>query len=227
MSGVGTGFSRITGAGMSRGRAVLVGLAAAVLAGCLLASYLTRGAMENLAFVDGQGAGGGLVDQRPWQTAAALAPQAVTAEEKALALQAERLADHEVDQAFAMALRQAEMETHVLTGPALAMQQKLNDLADLVNDDQDRVDGLTGMLAEATKKGSASAQSLSDDLDAAKSQMQLDSDEMGDVSDDLARERGDKRSADSAGTDGARRLDEEVRRPVERRRGSRDFGEAI
>jgi small-conductance mechanosensitive channel len=149
--------------------------------------------MENLAFVDGQGAGGGLVDQRPWQTVAALAPQAVTAEEKGLALQAERLADHEVDQAFAMALRQAEMETHTLTGPALALQQKLNDLADLVGDDQDRVDGLTGMLAEATKRGSASAQSLSDDLDAAKSQLQLDSDEMGDVSDDLARERGDKR----------------------------------
>ena len=194
MSGVGTMFSRITGAGMSRGRAILVGVAAVVLAGCLLASFLTRGAMANLAFVDGQDAGTGLVDQRPWQTVAALAPQAVTAEERALALQAERLADHEVDQAFAMALRQAEIETHVLTGPALALQQKLNDLADLVGDDQDRVDGLTGMLAEATKRGTASSSSLSDDLDAAKSQMQLDSDEMGDVSDDLARERGDKRS---------------------------------
>jgi small-conductance mechanosensitive channel len=179
---------------MSKGRAVLVGVAAAVLAGCLLASFLTRGAMANLAFVNSQDAGTGLVDQGPWQTVSALGPQAVTAEERALALQAERLADHEVDQAFAMALRQSEMETHVLTGPALAMQQKMNDLADLMNDDQDRVDGLTGMLAAATKRGSATAQSLSDDLDAAKSQLQLDSDEMDDVSDDLARERGDKRS---------------------------------
>jgi small-conductance mechanosensitive channel len=194
MSGVGKIFSGLTGAGLSRGRTVLVGVAAAVLVGCLLASFLTRGAMENLAFVEGQGSGTALVDQRPWQTAAALAPQAVTSEEKGLALQAERLADHEVDQAFAMALRQAEMETRVLTGPALALQQKLNDLADLVGDDQDRVDGVTGMLAEATKRGSASAQALSDDLDAAKSQLQLDSDEMGDVSDDLARERGDKRA---------------------------------
>jgi len=180
-------------AGLSKGRVLLVGVSAAALAGCLLAGYLTRGSMANLAFVDGQGPGTGLVDQRPWQTVAALAPLAVTAEEKALATQAERLADHEVDQAFAMALRQAEMETHVLTGPALALQQKFNDLGDLVSDDQDRVDGLTGMLADATKRGGTAAQSLSDDLDAAKSQLQLDSDEMEDVSDDLARERGDTR----------------------------------
>jgi small-conductance mechanosensitive channel len=180
--------------GLSKGRLLLVGVSAAVLAVCLLASFLTRGSMANLAFVDSQGAAAGLVDQRPWQTVSALAPQAVTAEERALALQAERLADHEVDQAFAMALRQAEMETHTLSGPALALQQKLNDLFDLVTDDQDRVDGLTGMLADATKKGGAAAQSISDDLDAAKSQLQLDSDEMADVSDDLARERGDKRA---------------------------------
>jgi small-conductance mechanosensitive channel len=180
-------------AGISTGRLVLVGVAAAVLAVCLLASFLTRGAMANRAFVNGQGTGTSMVDQRPWQTVAALAPQAVTAEEKALALQAERLANHAVDQAFAMALRQAEIETRVLTGPALALQQKLNDLGDLVNDDQDRVEGLAGMLAAATKRGGATSQSLSDDLDAAKSQLQLDSDEMEDVSDDLSRERGDKR----------------------------------
>jgi small-conductance mechanosensitive channel len=181
-------------AGVSKGRILLAGIAAGVLAACLVASYLTQGAMANLAFVDGQSAGAGLVDQRPWQTAAALAPQAVTAEEKALAMQAERLADHAVDQAFAMALRQAAMETRVLTGPALELQRKLNDLSDLVMEDADRVDGLTGMLAAATKRGGAAAQTLSDDLDAAKAQLQLDSDELGDVSDDLARERGDKRS---------------------------------
>jgi small-conductance mechanosensitive channel len=176
---------------MSKGRLVLVGAAAGVLAVCLVASYLTRGAMENRAFQDGEGAG--LVDQRPWQTAAALAPQAVTAEERALALQAERLADHEVDQAFAMALRQAVAEPRALTGHALELQTKLDDLGELVNEDQDRVDGLTGMLADATKHGGAAAPALSDDLDVAKSQLQLDSDEMGDVSDDLARERGDSR----------------------------------
>lgn len=171
---------------------MLVAAAAAVLALCLVASYLTRGAMANRAFQQGDDTG--LVDQRPWQTAAALAPQAVTAEERTLALQAERLADHEVDQAFAMALRQAATETHPLTRHALELQGKLLDLSEMVNEDQDRVDGLTGMLADAAKHGGAANQTLSDDLDAAKSQLQLDSDEMGDVSDDLARERGDKRA---------------------------------
>ena len=47
---------------------------------------------------------------------AELAGQAISAEEQEMAREAERLADHEVDQAFAMALRQAEMETRVLTG---------------------------------------------------------------------------------------------------------------
>jgi small-conductance mechanosensitive channel len=196
MSGLGKIFSGITGAGMSKGRAVLVGLAAAVLAGCLLASYLTQGAMEHLPFLNGQGGaeGAGLVDQRPWQTVSSLAPLAVSSEERGFAREAERLADHEVDQAFAMALRQAEMETqHALTGPALELQQKMNGLAGQVKEDQAAVDSLTAQVAAATKSGNAAADSLGDDLDVAKARLQLDTDEMNDSSDDLARASGDKR----------------------------------
>ena len=181
--------------GMSKGRLVLVGVAAAVLVGCLLASYLTQGSMANLPFLRGQGggAGSGLVDQRPWQTVSALAPLATSAEEKGFARDAERLADHEVDQAFAMALRQAEMEKHVLAGPALEAQQNVNALAERVREDQEAVDDLTAKLAAATKSGAAAASSLDDDLDVAKSRLQLDTDEENDASDDLARESGDKR----------------------------------
>jgi small-conductance mechanosensitive channel len=135
----------------------------------------------------------GLVDQRPWQTVAALAPLAVSAEEKADALEAERLADHEVDQAFAMALRQADMQTRVLTGPALELQQKVNALSDTVKEDQTQVDALAAQGA-AAKRGGAAADSAADNLDAAKAQQQLDSDELNDATDDLARESGDKRS---------------------------------
>src|SRR5579875_784053 len=85
----------------------------------LVASFLTRGAMSSLPFLRSKSEG--LVDQRPWQTVQALAPLAVSAEEKRLAQEAERLADHEVDQAFAMALRQAALEHRTLTGPALAL----------------------------------------------------------------------------------------------------------
>ncbi|HEX9198622.1 MAG TPA: mechanosensitive ion channel domain-containing protein [Acidobacteriaceae bacterium] len=173
---------------MNKRRALLMGIPAGLLVLCLVASYLTQGSMANLAFQNGQG-DSRLVDQRPWQTVAALAPLAVTAEEKSLALEAERLADHEVDQAFAMALRQAETEPRVLSGPALALQQKVNTLEEMVKEDQAKVDDLTAQ----SKKPNA-PESVSDDLDVAKSQLQLDSDELNDVSDDLARESGDKRS---------------------------------
>ncbi len=45
-----------------------------------------------------------------------------------------------MDQAFAMALRQAAIETRTLTGNALALQQKVTNLQELVKEDQARVD---------------------------------------------------------------------------------------
>jgi small-conductance mechanosensitive channel len=181
---------------MSKGRVVLVGLAAAVLAICLVASYLTRGAMANLPFLSGRGGAAaessGLVDQRPWQTVAALAPLATSAEEKGFAREAERLADHEVDQAFAMALRQSEMETRVLNGPALELQRKVNGLSEQVKEDQAAVEGLNTKVAAEAK--SSATDSPGDDLDLAKAQLQLDSDEMNDASEDLAQASGDKRN---------------------------------
>ena len=96
--------------------------------------------MAHLPFLQGRGGAAGhasgLVDQRPWQTVAAIAPLAVSSEEQGFAREAERLADHEVDQAFAMALRQAALETRTLTGDALALQQKLTNLQTLVKEDQ-------------------------------------------------------------------------------------------
>jgi small-conductance mechanosensitive channel len=158
----------------------------------LLASYLTRGSMAHMPFLK-QGAAPGtsdnLVDQRPWQTIESLAPLAVSSEEQSLAREAERLADHEVDQAFALALRQASLQTRTLTGDALALQQKVTQLQSLVKEDQSKVDTLT-----ATAKATPSAPSVSDDLDVAKAQLQLDSDELADATAHLARLTGDKRS---------------------------------
>ena len=57
------------------------------------------------------------------------------------------------------------------------------------------MDGLTAQMAEAKKSGKPTVDSLSDDLDVAKAQLQLDSDELNDASDDLARVSGDKRGA--------------------------------
>jgi small-conductance mechanosensitive channel len=174
-------------------RKLLIAVPAAALVALLVASYLTRGAMANLPFLRGQHRASAetLVDQRPWQTAQALAPLATSIEEKRLARNAERLADHEVDQAFAMALRMAALDTPVLKGDALAMSKKLAALKEMVKEDQAAVDRLTKEAAKLPKAPDGTVQS--DDLDVAKAQLTLDSDQLGDVSDDLARVSGDKR----------------------------------
>ncbi len=173
-------------------RRLTIAVPAVVLVVCLVAIYLTQGSMANLPFLRGKGRAGtrgsvdGLVDQRPWQTIEALAPLATSAEEKRLARDAERLADHEVDQAFAQALRQASMQTHNLTGEALALQQKVVMLQGMVKSDQARVDSLTAAAKGVNPPGI-------DDLDIAKAQLQLDNDELADATEDLARASGDTR----------------------------------
>jgi small-conductance mechanosensitive channel len=180
---------------LTRTRAILVGVPTAALVALLAASFATRGAMEQLGFLQGKDdpTASQLVDERPWQTASALAPMARSAEEQELAREAERLADHEVDQAFAMALRQAEMASHALSGPALALQQRANDLAEVVKGDQARVDGLTAQMAAASKNGAPAPQPVSDSLDEAKAQLQLDIDQKNDATEDLNRATGDRR----------------------------------
>jgi small-conductance mechanosensitive channel len=172
-------------------RRLAIAIPAALLVLCLAATWLTRGAMTHLPFLRAQRAAKGpstLVDQRPWQTIESLAPLAISAEEQSLAREAERLADHEVDQAFALALRQASLRTHTLTGEALAVQQKVTQLQAVVKEDQARVDVLTASLKQPD--GTIAA---SDDLDVAKAQLQLENDELTDANEGLARVSGDKR----------------------------------
>src|SRR5271163_1977760 len=110
---------------MNAFRRLAIAVPASLLVLCLAAAWWTRGAMTHMPFLKGKGgaAQNALVDQRPWQTIESLAPLAVSAEEQSLAHEAERLADHSIDQAFALALRQATLQTRTLTGDALAVQQ--------------------------------------------------------------------------------------------------------
>src|SRR5215469_10737748 len=117
---------------MNRFRGVLVLVMLVVLALTLAGAFMTRGVMAYLPFLQakkGSWTGAyvplGVVDQRPWQTAAALAALAQSAEERKFAKDAERLADHEVDQAFSQSLRQASLAKPDLTGNALALQQRV------------------------------------------------------------------------------------------------------
>lgn len=174
---------------LNRGTAAAVVALLVVLIVCLTFAWATNDAMAHLVFQrqgkPGPAANGehAPVDLRPWQTARVLAGLAVTAEETEFAREAERLADHEIDQAFALALRQASSRQPVLTGEALELSKKLTALERAVKDDQAAIEKLTAAGANAT-----------DDLEVAKAQLDLDSDEFADAQQDLARATGDERN---------------------------------
>src|SRR5213075_2356386 len=181
---------------MNRARTVIVLVMLIVLAVTLIGAFLTRGVMADLPFLQarkGSWTGAyvplGIVDQRPWQTAATLAALAQSAEEKKLARDAERLADHEVDQAFSQSLRQASLAKPNLTGNALALQQRVTELQETIKKDEASIAVLN---PEASAK-SAGAVSHADDLEIAKAQLALDQAELADSIEDLARESGDQR----------------------------------
>ena len=181
---------------MNRARMVIVLIMLIVLAVTLAGAFLTRGVMAYLPFLQarkGSWTGAyvppGVVDQRPWQTAATLAALAQSAEERKLAREAERLADHEVDQAFSQSLRQASLEKPNLSGKALALQQRVVDLQETIKNDQARIVSLS--VGAGTRP--ASAVSNGSDLEIAKAQLGLDQNELTDSIEDLARESGDQR----------------------------------
>ncbi len=169
----------------------------ALLVLCLAFSWVTRGAMANLPFLTRNGAGTtqkSIVDLRPWQTAQTLAAMAVTAEETEFARDAERLADHEVDQAFATTLRQANLRAQhrTLTGDTLALSQRVQQLQEIVAQDKAEVQRLTA--ASKTPGGESAETGGDDDLEIAKAQLGLDSDQLNDAQDDLDRATGDNRA---------------------------------
>jgi small-conductance mechanosensitive channel len=181
---------------MNRARTGIVLTLLIVLVISLSGAFLTRGVMADLPFLQarkGIWTGAyvplGIVDQRPWQTAATLAALAQSAEEKKLARDAERLADHEVDQAFSQSLRQAALAKPNLSGKALALQQRVTELQATVKNDEARIAALN---ASAITK-SAGTISHASDLEIAKAQLGLDQAELADSIEDLAHESGDQR----------------------------------
>ncbi|SFR97147.1 Small-conductance mechanosensitive channel [Granulicella pectinivorans] len=173
---------------MSGVRKILISVLVGGLLVCMVAGYMTRGALATLPSLRSGNVKEGVVDQSPWQTAQTLASLAVSREEKTFAQEAERLADHEVDQAFAQALRQASTEATNLTGEALAISKKVADDQQTVKEDQAEVDRLA-----AAVKGPKGAD-LQDELDVSKSELALDKSQLDDEQEHLARASGDKRS---------------------------------
>src|ERR1043166_149780 len=169
---------------MSRTRILIVLIMLIVLAVTLAGAFLTRGVMAYLPFLQarkGSWTGAyvppGVVDQRPWQTAATLAALAQSAEERKIAREAERLADHEVDQAFSQSLRQANLAKPTLSGKGLVLQHRGTDLQETVKQDEGRVVALS--RGEVGRKP-AGAVPTGSDLEIAKAQLALDQAELAD-----------------------------------------------
>jgi small-conductance mechanosensitive channel len=180
---------------MNRARKIAIGIMLTVLAITSAGVFFTRGVMEYLPFLQakkgnwtGDYVARGVVDQRPWQTAATLAALAQSTEENEFAREAERLADHEVDQAFSQSLRQASLDKPQLSDKGLELQQRVNRLQETIKADQARIASLT----TATNSGDPS--SNASDLEIAKAQLGLDQNELADAVEDLSRVSGDQRS---------------------------------
>ncbi len=133
-----------------------------------------------------------LVDQWPLETAQKMAALAATSEEQELAREALRLGDHEVDLAFASALRNATQHPAPLTHAAREQAARVKEVQGQVKARQDRVARLTQLIskAEGSKKDA-----LQQQLELAQAQLDLDQDELADAQQDLFRAGGNPQSA--------------------------------
>jgi small-conductance mechanosensitive channel len=148
-----------------------------LLIACLAGVFLTRGAgarQSNIASEDRP-----FVDDGLLQTARSLMSVAETLEEQSLSKQAAQLADHELDQAFALAIRQAAAAGPPKSGPLKDQSDKIQRLKDRVHVDELAV---------------AASGSDPDKAQLAKAQMAVDQDELDEAEEELARLGGDRRS---------------------------------
>src|SRR5690242_12496965 len=129
-----------------------------------------------------------VVDQTSLITAEQLVRLPTTPDERSFAQDALRLADQEMDLAFAQAVRSIANQPKVTTPEVRALEQRLQSAQASLATDQAHVKELTSALQLATP---ATKQSIADRLDLAKAQVVLDQDEIDDSSQDLQRAGGD------------------------------------
>ena len=125
-----------------------------------------------------------LVDDRLVETARRLSAVADTVEEQDLAREALELADHELDQAFATALRQAAAVPPPATGALLDLNNRIARLTARMAAYQKRI---TQLMPQA-----AADERVAEELAVLKAQQNLDEDEREDAQQDLERQGGDR-----------------------------------
>ena len=129
--------------------AVVVFLLAVTTAfvGFVIDRYWTNSSFEKRA--TSAPAQSGLVDEQPLLTAEQLAPLASTPEEQDFAVNALRVADHEVDLNFASALRNATQHPAPLSPAAKTLSTRIEDLQEQVKAQQDDINKIKQELTKA------------------------------------------------------------------------------
>ncbi len=128
-----------------------------------------------------------LVDQRPLETARNLATSVTSPGEQAFAARALRLADNEVDLAFATALRDAAAHPPEPTPATKALIERVNQL-------QARVDADVQAIAQFKRMPTGKRALDQQQFDLAQAELSLDQDALTDAQKDLSRAGGDLHS---------------------------------
>ena len=128
------------------------------------------------------------VDQSSLITAEQLVRLPTTPEERTFAYDALRLADQEMDLAFAQAVRRASTQPPAKSAEVTQISGQLQQAIGAAAADQVQVTELTAAVAKA---GPSAVQALTDRLELAKAQLALDQDEVDDARQDLQRAGGD------------------------------------
>src|SRR5260370_25253519 len=116
-----------------------------------------------------------LVEVSPLKTARGLAALAVTPEEQRLAQEAERVADHEVDLAFADALREAKEHTSEHDPKYRDLNARVRDAQAAVDEDKAQIGQLKAKMASVKPAEQAS---LQDQIALLEAQQAPDEDEL-------------------------------------------------
>ena len=129
-----------------------------------------------------------LVDESPLTIARGLAAVAATPEEQDFDRQAQKVGDHEVDLAFADALRAAAQTPIAMTPDIKAMFDRRAKTEAAVKADDALIADLTKRMAGASENAK---DNLQDQIDVARAQLELDQDELDDAKEDIDRANAD------------------------------------
>jgi small-conductance mechanosensitive channel len=177
---------------IQRKQAVIAGLWLALIAAAVLGLVLTRpSAPPPSRFRAPRGTWArlrNLVDQKPLETARALAAQAWTREEHPLARRALNVADDAVDLAFATALRDAAAHPAPPTEEIRKITAHLKETETSVVADQEAIEALQGLKSKNEPE-------VQQEIALAQAQLALDQDDVANARQDLMRAGGDLQGA--------------------------------